>query len=653
MSLKSGIDRNWLSADIRPQDDLFRHVNASWLDSNEIPSDRAAHGTFYELRDLSETAVRGIIQECAESNPAPGSEAQKVGDLFASFMDEERIEALGVTPLNPFFARIDAITSNEQFVDSLGGFYKDGVSAPFGMWVYNDAKQSDQNIVYLVQGGLGLPDESYYRDEKYADVREKYLVHMTTMLTLAGVPDAAAQAKTAYDLEAELAKSHWDVVRDRDVSQTYNKFTRAELEAATPGMNWGAFITGLQAPANTLDTVIVQQPSFFEALAGVLTTRNVEEWKSWMRWHLVSEAAPYLSKAFVDENFAFYGTTLSGTPQLKDRWKRGVAMVEGSLGEAVGKLYVEKYFPPKAKAKMDALVQNLIEAYRQDINALDWMGEETKKRALDKLFKFTPKIGYPDKWRDYSTLEIDRDDLFGNLRRAHDYEFARNLNKLGQPIDRTEWFMTPQTVNAYYNPVMNEIVFPAAILQPPFFDMDADDAVNYGAIGAVIGHEIGHGFDDQGSKFDGEGNINDWWTDDDRKRFEVRTGMLIEQYNALEPSEAPGNKVNGALTVGENIGDLGGLTVAFKAYQIALDGKEPEVIDGFTGYERFFLGWAQAWRSKIRKEEMVRRLAIDPHSPGEFRCNQVVKNLNEFYDTFGLTEADQLWLEEEQRVRIW
>jgi putative endopeptidase len=651
--MKSGIDRSQITPDIRPQDDLFRHVNDAWLAATEIPADRASHGSFYELRDRSEASVRAIIEECAASHPEVGSEAQKVGDLFASFMDEARIEADGITPIAPVLERIDALATTDDLVQALGWFYKEGAGSPFGMWVYIDAKKSDEHIVYLVQGGLGLPDESYYREEKYADVREQYVAHITRMLSLAGFADASSQASTVFALETELASHHWDVVRDRDVSQTYNKYTRSELEAAAPNVDWAAFMRHLDAPESALDSVIVQQPSYFEALSGILTSRTISEWKSWLRWHLISGAAPYLPKAFVDENFAFYGTTLTGTPQIKERWKRGVALVEGALGEAVGRLYVDKHFPPAAKTRMDELVANLIEAYRLDITALEWMGEETKKRALEKLSKFTPKIGYPVKWRDYSTLEIDRDDLFGNIRRSDHYEFRRNIAKLGQPVDRDEWLMTPQTVNAYYNPVMNEIVFPAAILQPPFFDLDADDAVNYGAIGAVIGHEIGHGFDDQGSKFDGDGNINDWWTDEDRKRFEARTQMLIEQYNALEPHAAPGNTVNGALTLGENIGDLGGLTVAFKAYELSLGGNEAPVIDGMSGFERFFFGWAQAWRAKNRTEEAIRRLAIDPHSPAEFRCNQVVKNLDEFYETFGLTPDDELWLEPAERVRIW
>lgn len=651
--MKSGVDTAWISEQIRPQDDIYRHVNGKWVAETEIPADRAVHGTFYFLRDHSEEAVRKIIEECAASNPTPGSEAQKVGDLFASFMDEAAIEARGIAPLTPLLDKIDAISSSDQLVETMAALGKEGMSGPFGLYVYNDAKQSDQYIIYLYQAGLGLPDESYYREEKYADVRERYLKHMETMFGLAGIANAAAQAKAIFDLESTLAKSHWDVVKDRDATATYNKFTRSELEAATPGFDWAPFLRHLEIPDSAFEHVVVREPSFFTDLAGILKSADLESWKSWMRWHLISDAAPYLPKAFVDENFAFYGTALTGTPQIKDRWKRGVALVEGVLGEAVGKLYVEKYFPPKAKEKMSTLVDNLIEAYRQDINALEWMGEETKKKALDKLAKFTPKIGYPDKWRDYSTLTIDRADLFGNVKRAELFELHRNINKLGKPIDRSEWFMTPQTVNAYYNPVMNEIVFPAAILQPPFFDMDADDAVNYGAIGAVIGHEIGHGFDDQGSKFDGDGNLVDWWTDEDRKRFEERTSKLIAQYDVLEPEEAPGNKVNGALTIGENIGDLGGITVAYQAYKLSLNGAEPATIDGYTGWQRFFLGWAQGWRSKVRKEEMIRRLAIDPHSPGEFRCNAVLRNLDEFYDAWGVTKADKMWLDPAERVRIW
>jgi putative endopeptidase len=651
--MKSGLDIGDLTGGSRPQDDLFRHVNGAWLDQTAIPPDRSTHGTFYILRDQSEEHVRDIIEASAASESPEGSDARKIGDLYASFMNEDLIESLGATPLGSEFDRIDAVSSSSELTAALGHFFREGVAGPFVCWVDTDAKKSDEYIVYLMQSGIGLPDESYYREEKYAELRTAYVEHVEKMLTLAGVADSAAQASDVMALETRLAADHWDVVKDRDATLTYNKFNRTELEGITTGFEWSTWLRHLDVAEDILSHVVVREPSYLTAMAEALNSVPIEQWKAWLRWHLISSNAPYLSKEFVDENFAFYGTTLSGTPEIKDRWKRGVGLVEGVLGEAVGKLYVDLHFPPNAKERMSALVDNLVAAYRQNIKALDWMGEETKLKALAKLEQFTPKIGYPDKWRDYSKLRIDRDDLLGNIQRAGLFELQRSIDKLGKPIDRDEWFMTPQTVNAYYNPGMNEIVFPAAILQPPFFDMDADDAVNYGAIGAVIGHEIGHGFDDQGSKYDGLGNLNDWWTDEDRERFDLLTQKLIAQYNVLESEETPGNTVNGALTVGENIGDLGGVAVAFKAYELSLEGKEAPIIDGLTGFQRFFLGWAQAWRTKVRPEEALRRLAIDPHSPPEFRCNAVLRNLSEFYEAFSVTEADKMWMDPQERVRIW
>ena len=453
------------------------------------------------------------------------------------------------------------------------------------------------------------------------------------------------------ELETAIAKHHWDRVKRRDRTLAYNKKGFAELESLAPAVDWKTWFENLGAPK--LDEVVVAQPDFFAAASKLIEDVSLDDWKTWVRWRLVHDAAAYLSRPFVEEDFAFYGRTLSGTPELPARWKRGVGLVSHAMGEAVGKLYVEKHFPPAAKVRMKELVDNLITAYRESISDLDWMSPETRAKALEKMGKFNPKIGYPDVWRDYSGLEIKPDDLLGNVRRADAFENDRDFAKLGKPIDRTEWGMTPHTVNAYYNSTLNDIVFPAAILQPPFFDLEADDAVNYGAIGAVIGHEIGHGFDDQGSKSDGDGNMVNWWTDADRKEFEARARKLIEQYDAFEPKQLPGQKVNGAMTIGENIGDLGGLAIAYKAYRRSLGGKEAPVIDGLTGDQRFFLGWAQAWRTKFRDAELSRRLATDPHSPAEFRCNGVVRNLPEFYSAFGVTEGDGLFLPPADRVRIW
>ncbi len=453
-------------------------------------------------------------------------------------------------------------------------------------------------------------------------------------------------------LETRIAAAHWDNVRTRDAVATYTKVDRAGLGELSPGIDWSAWLAGLQAPATLLDDVVVRQPDFLTGLGEALTGVDVGDWQHWLAWNLVHDSAAFLSAAFVEENFDFYGRTLSGTPQPRERWKRGVSLVQGVLGEVAGQLYVERHFPPAAKARMVELVAHVVEAYRRRIAALDWMSPKTKQRAAEKLGMFTPKIGYPETWRDYSALEISADDLLGNVRAASIFEWNRDLAKLGGPVDRGEWFMNPQTVNAYYNPGMNEIVFPAAILQPPFFDVDADDAANYGGIGAVIGHEIGHGFDDQGSRYDGHGNLEQWWTDDDRARFDERARALVDQYSAFEPSEAPGSHVNGELTVGENIGDLGGITIAYEAYQISLNGAEAPVIDGLTGPQRFFAGWAQCWRLKVRTEEAKRLIAIDPHSPAEFRAN-VVRNVDAFYEAFGVTQGDGLWLPEDERVRIW
>ncbi len=649
---RSGVDSSAFDATVRPQDDFFRHINGTWIKQTDIPADRSAHGSFFALRDLSESNLKKIIEHASAEKDAPAnSEIQKIGDLYASFMDENRADQLGKKPIEPDLAAIDAIADKKALVQRLGTLGRVGVTGLFGAFVTSDAKQSDRYIVYLNQGGISLPDESYYRDEKFKPIREAYVRHIAKMLEIAGVSEPATAADRVMAIETTLARHHWDRVKSRDRSLTYNKLSRAQLDALTPSFDWKLWLTALGAPV--IEEVVVRQPDYFTAMARELDQIPLEEWKLWLKWNVIHEAAGFLSKPFVDENFAFFGKTLTGTPEIRPRWKRGVEVVEGAMGEALGKIYVGEHFPPAAKARMQELVANLIEAYRENIAALPWMSPETRTRALDKLAKFTPKIGYPDKWRDYSGLEIRRDDLLGNVKRAEAFELAYRLGRLGQTVDRAEWGMTPQTVNAYYNPSMNEIVFPAAILQPPFFDSKADDAVNYGAIGAVIGHEIGHGFDDQGSKFDGTGNMVNWWTDPDRKEFDARAKMLIEQYSGFEPVQLPGRKVNGALTIGENIGDLGGLAIAYKAYRNSLKGHEAPVIDGLTGDQRFFIGWGQAWRSKYRDAELARRLAVDPHSPPEFRCNGVLRNLPEFYAAFGVKEGDKLWLAPDKRVRIW
>ena len=650
---KSGINLSHLKSSVRPQDDLYRHVNGSWIDQAIIPNDRSSDGAFYALYQQAEAQVREIIEEAAASNSAPGSISAKIGDLYRSFMDEARIDLLGIAPISKDFTRALSITNSQDFFQALGEFEARGLGGLFYQYITTDNMDSNTNIAYIGQSGLSLPDEAYYREEEFTEIRRALLLHIEKMFNLAKIENAPEHAKRILVLETQIAACHWDAVRDRDATLTYNKMSYSELLTCAPGFDWDLWISASGTPKKVLESCVVRQPSFFTGVGELLKNFDAAAWSSWLAWHLLSGAASYLSSDFVSENFAFYGTTLSGTPELKARWKRGVGLVEGSLGEAVGQVYVDRHFPPEAKVRMVELVANLIEAYRVDIAALDWMTPETKAKAFEKLAKFTPKIGYPEKWRDYSKLEIVADDLMGNLERItkfnQEYEFA----KIGAPVDRSEWLMTPQTVNAYYNPGMNEIVFPAAILQPPFFDLAADDAANYGGIGAVIGHEIGHGFDDQGSKYDGDGNLKNWWTDSDRSEFEKRANKLIAQYEELHPLEAPEVHVNGALTIGENIGDLGGLTIAIKAYELSLKGKVAPVIDGLTGEQRLFMGWAQCWRQKMRPEEVRRRVATDPHSPDEFRCNQVVRNLDEFYRAFNVKESDALYLPENERVRIW
>jgi len=663
----SGIDLTALDPAVRPQDDLYSHVNGRWIATHEIPADRAVDGAFRALYDQAEEQVRDIITDAASSASGSGAgpgagdgvEAQ-IGALFASFMDESAVEAAGITPLRADLALIDDATTRAELTGALGALQRTGAAGATGFWVDNDAKDPTRYVVYLTQSGLGLPDESYYREDQYAQVREAYRPHVARMLTLGGVATDDAQAAElagrVIALETKLAEGHWDVVKDRDADLTYNPTTLADLAASAAGFDWTAWVHALGAPQHSLEHLVVREPSFAESFAQLWADEPLEDWKAWLAFHAVSARAPYLSSALVEANFDFYARTLTGAQELRDRWKRGVGLVQGVLGEAVGKVYVERHFPPTHKDKMTVLVDNLVAAYRESISTLGWMGEDTRAKALAKLDAFTPKIGYPVKWRDYSTLTVSPDDLVGNVRRASAFEQDWELAKIGKPIDRDEWFMTPQTVNAYYNPGMNEIVFPAAILQPPFFDADADDAVNYGGIGAVIGHEIGHGFDDQGSKYDGQGRLEDWWTAEDRAEFEKRTSALVAQYSAFAPAQIDGSHhVNGALTIGENIGDLGGLSIALTAYRIALGRPlaEAPVIDGLTGVQRVLIGWAQVWQSKARDEEVIRRLATDPHAPNEFRCNGVLRNLDEFYAAYGVAPGDALYLAPEERVQIW
>ncbi len=666
-TVRSGIDLTHVENGVRPQDDLFGHVNGRWLADYAIPPDRATDGAFRSLYDRAEEQVRELITgaagaatsgtRAAGAGTAPNGDEQRVGDLYASFLDEDAIARRGVQPLLDELAGIDAAADPAALAAVIGALQRSGVGGGVGVYVDTDSKNSSRYLVHVSQSGLGLPDESYYRDEQHASILGAYPGHIAAMFALVYGGTAADHAETAgriVALETKIAAAHWDVVKRRDADLTYNLRRFADLPADAPGFDWAGWLTALGTSPEAAAELVVRQPDFLTTFAELWSHADFEDWKDWARWRLIHARAAVLTGPLVEEDFRFYGRTLSGTEQIRERWKRAVSLVENIMGDAVGRLYVERHFPPDAKTRMDVLVDNLREAYRVSINDLEWMTPETRQRALAKLDKFTAKIGYPKKWRDYSALAIDRNDLYGNVVRGAQVASDRETAKLGGPVDRDEWFMTPQTVNAYYNPGMNEIVFPAAILQPPFFDAEADDAANYGGIGAVIGHEIGHGFDDQGAKYDGDGNLVDWWTDADRAEFGARTKKLIEQYDAYVPRELDGEAhVNGAFTVGENIGDLGGLSIALLAYRLSLGGKEAPVIDGLTGVQRVMFGWAQVWRTKSREAEALRRLAIDPHSPPEFRCNGVVRNVDAFYDAFEVDADDALYLDPEHRVRIW
>ncbi|MGO1409844.1 MAG: M13 family metallopeptidase [Microbacteriaceae bacterium] len=655
MALPSGIAVDELNPDIRAQDDLFRHVNGSWIERTEIPDDKARWGSFHALAERAEADVRAIVEEMREAEP--GSQARKIGDLYSSFMDVDRINALGAEPLRSRFAAIDELADIPSFLRFVGELDREGVASVFGLYVEPDPGDPERAVPFVAQAGLSLPDEQYYREEQFAEVREAFRAHVERMLALAGIDAAADQADRLVALETELAGHHWDNVASRDAVATYNLKTWAEVQELA-GADLEPWRDAVVPDAAAFAEIVVNQPSFVTGLGSMLVEERLDDWKAWLRYAVVRGAAAYLTDEFVNENFGFYGTALTGVPQIRERWKRGVGFVEGAMGEAVGRIYVERHFPPQAKAEIDTLVKNLVEAYRQSITELDWMSPETRERALEKLDQFTPKIGHPDVWRDFSALAVDAGDLVGNAAAAGRFEHDRQMRKIGQPIDRDEWLMSPQTVNAYYHPLQNEVVFPAAILQYPFFDVERDPAANYGGIGAVIGHEIGHGFDDQGSQYDGTGALRNWWTEADREAFEKRTASLIAQFDSLTPVglEAETHHVNGALTIGENIGDLGGLGIALKAYSIAVEkgeAGEPGEIDGLDGLKRVFLSWAQVWQQKSRDAEAIRLLAIDPHSPNEFRCNQIVRNIDAFYDAFGVVEGDALWLPEVDRVTIW
>jgi putative endopeptidase len=649
--MKSGIDKANFDTSVKPQDDFYQYVNGTWLKTFEIPADKSNYGAFTKIYDEAQVNLRKIIEESAAANSAEGTEEQKVGDFYASYMDSALIEKLGIEPLKEEMQRIESVKSKEEVQKLMSHFQTIGISVPFFYFINQDQKQSDKYIGYLYQSGINLPDRDYYfkQDDKFKEIRQKYIKYIEDLFALAGIEKSAQKAKTIMDLETKIAKAHWTNVENRDRDKTYNKYQTVDFEKETSNFKWQKYLT--DAMVQEREEIVVYQPSYFKALGKLFKKESVDTWKTYFTYYLLTDLAPRLNKNFVDLNFEFFSKTLRGIEENRPRWKRAVGATEGALGEVVGQVYVKKHFKPEAKARMVQLVENLRKSYKNKIEQLEWMSPETKKEALVKLSKFKAKIGYPDKWKDYSKLVVKKDDLIGNTFRSNRADYEREIAKLGKPIDRDEWFMTPQTVNAYYNPPMNEVVFPAAILQPPFFNMEADDAVNYGAIGAVIGHEMTHGFDDQGRKSDGEGNLRDWWTEEDANRFMKRAQVMIDQYDGYIPVDTL--HVNGKLTLGENIADFGGMTISYNAYKMSLNGKESPKLDGFTGEQRFFMGNAQIWARLFRDEALRQRVLTDPHSPSEYRCNGIVSNMPEFYAAFDVKESDPMYRPEDIRVNIW
>ncbi|HET7321804.1 MAG TPA: M13 family metallopeptidase [Longimicrobiaceae bacterium] len=647
-----GVDTTAFDRSVRPQDDFYQFVNGGWLDRTEIPADRSRYGSFDALSEASQVAVREIIEEAAADESAkPGSNTQKIRDMYRSYMDTVRIERLGAAPVKPALAKVAALSSKDGLPELFAWFGRHSVSTPFAFYVSQDAKNATRYIASVTQSGLGLPDRDYYLKDadNYQKTRAAYEDYVATLFRLADQPQPEQAAKNVIAFENSLAQVQWARARNRDREATYNLKTVEELNQLTPHFSWTRYIQA--AGAEKTPGVVVRQPDYLQALDSIVTATPLPVLKQYLTFKVLNDAAPYLSSPFAEAQFDFYGKELRGQEEERPRWKRGVSIVNSVLGEATGELYVEKHFSAAQKARMEEMVDNLLAAYKVAIDELEWMSPATKKQAQAKLAKFNVKIGYPDEWRDYSALTIQPGDLFGNLERASEFQYNRMIGRLGQPIDRGEWGMTPQTVNAYYNPSMNEIVFPAAILQPPFFNPEADDAVNYGAIGAVIGHEISHGFDDQGARSDGDGNLRNWWTPEDLEQFKARTDALAAQYSAYEP--VPGTHINGRLTLGENIGDLSGLTIAYKAYKRSLHGKEAPVIGGFTGDQRFFLGFAQIWRAKQRAESLRQQLLTDPHSPPQYRGRVPLMNMPEFYAAFHVQPGDGMYLPPDERVKIW
>ena len=651
VSLQSGILLNNMNTEIAPGDNFFEYVNGTWSDTIEIPSDKASYGSFAILADEAQEHVMAIIKSASEGDFAAGTDEQKVGDMYRSYMDIETRNQIGVAPLKAEFAKIDAISTRTQLSEYFAYAVKYGYSTPVSFFQYADFKSPNDYALYAWQSGLGLPDREYYfkEDQKGLEILAKYKAHMEKVLTLAGIENAAKASEILLDLETKIAAQHMKKEQTRDWAGNYAKLSMDEMKAMMPNFDWDAFIK--TSAYNMPDSMIIMQKDFLSNIDAVIAQTPLQDWKTFLKWGVVNNSAGALNEALDQANFEFYSKTLYGVEEQRPMWRRATGLLNSTLGEVIGKVYVKQHFPPDAKERMKVMVDNLMAAYEVSIKDLDWMTEETRIQALDKLSKFTVKIGYPDKWKDYSALSVDKGDLFGNMRSAAEVSYAEELAKQGKPVDKEEWGMTPQTVNAYYNPTANEIVFPAAILQPPFFDLNAEDAINYGGIGAVIGHEIGHGFDDSGSTFDGDGALRNWWTDTDKQEFKALTSKLVEQYNGFEPLD--GVFVNGEFTLGENIGDLGGISIALKAYKMSLEGNPSPVLDGFTGEQRVFIGFGQVWASKYREEALRSQIDTDPHSPAQFRANGSVRNVPEFYSAFDVTPDNVLYLAPENRVKIW
>ena len=648
------IEPSYIDTTVNPADDFYAYANGAWMKNNAIPASETRWGSFNLLEDFNKKALKGLLEEAAAKKGASkGSPEQMVGDVYRSGMDSVAIDKAGVTAIQSELDKINAITDSKSLLNEITREATSGMNPLFGFYVGPDDKNVTNNICNLYQGGLGLPDRDYYlkNEPREKDIRAKYLVHVAKMLQLSGETeaDAAKHATTIMNMETAMAKVSMDRVTMRDPYKVYNKLTLADLTAKTPGIDWKEMMTNMMV--TNQDTLLVAQPDFFVALSSMIKQTPIEDWKVYLKWHLISGMAGYLSKDFDQENFEFYGKTMRGQQEQKPRWKRVLSVVDGSVGDQLGKMYTDKYFTAAAKKRMMELVDNLQVAFEARIKTLDWMSDSTKAKANEKLHSFIKKIGYPDKWRDYKGLEIVGDSYMKNILASNAFDYKYMISKLGKPVDKTEWGMTPPTVNAYYNPAFNEIVFPAGILQYPFFDLSVDDAAIYGGIGAVIGHEMTHGFDDQGCQYAADGNLKNWWSDEDKSRFDAKTKMVKEQYDGYTILD---NKhVNGALTLGENIADLGGVTIAYDAFKLTKQGKGQEKIDGFTPEQRFFLSWAQVWRQNIRDEEAAQRLVTDPHSPGQHRCNGPLSNFAPFYAAYNVKEGNKMFKPEAQRAKVW